>query len=81
MITLIHKQIIAMAGYYACGAFIFFQPFLLCLSVKLFNRIIKSAAYNAGFVNAIINNARFTCKPVKGVKKKQSHVVPKTAIL
>ena len=37
----------------------FFQPFLLCLlSVKLFNRIIKSAAFNACFVNAMINNAR-----------------------
>ena len=28
------------------------------LSVKLFNRIIKSAAFNACFVNAMINNAR-----------------------
>ena len=34
-----------------------FQPFLLCLSVKLFNRIIESAAFNACFVNAVINNA------------------------
>ena len=39
--------------------FIFlFQPFLLCLSVTLFNRIIKSAAFTACFINAIINNAR-----------------------
>ena len=28
MITLIHKQIIAMAGYYACGAFIIITMFL-----------------------------------------------------
>ena len=28
-ITLIHKQIIAMAGYYACGAFIFIVLFYL----------------------------------------------------
>ena len=33
-ITLIHKQIIAMAGYYACGAFIFFVGFLVTLTYK-----------------------------------------------
>ena len=33
MITLIHKQIIAMAGYYACSAFISTSFFAKCLHV------------------------------------------------
>ena len=31
-ITLIHKQIIAVAGYYACGAFIYLLNFVMHLS-------------------------------------------------
>ena len=35
MITLIHKQIIAMAGYYACGAFIFWLKFCFLNFLKM----------------------------------------------
>ena len=62
--------------------FFFFYFSLFCcaysLSVKLFNRIIKSATFNTCFVNAIINNARGS---YQGVKTKQSHDVPNTAII
>ena len=63
--------------------FFYFSLFLLCLSVKLFNRIIKSAAFNACFVMqlSITLVARFTCKLVQGVITKQSQVVPNTAII
>ena len=63
--------------------FFFFQPFLLCLSVTLFNCIIKSAAFNACFVMqlSIMLVTRFSCKPVQGVKIKQSHVVPNAEII
>ena len=38
-ITLIHKQIIAMAGYYACGAFIF--NMYLRLMAEIYNVWLK----------------------------------------
>ena len=61
----------------------FFRPFLLCLSETLFNRIIRSAAFNACSVMqlSITLVACFTCKPVQGVKTKKSHVVLNTAII
>ena len=65
--------------------FYLFQPFLLCLHC-LWNCLIALSKV-LHLMSVLLMHlsitlvARFTCKPVQGVKTKQSHVVPNTAII
>ena len=51
MITLIHKQIIAMTGYYACDAFIPYDAiaFLRTIADKKYKALLKSGLVVFGF--------------------------------